>query len=252
MGDSGWKATNSFQKKNGLSPSGQLNTATINAMNGPSRDRQVDTILANLERFCGRTLRSQALRANFGVGVESRSPKHTDGNHLGAGSRRARRRYPQQQGQQRQRRGEARHHGVEVRALRLRGEAPLGRAHHREPRRVPQGLERHAQQVHGRLHESRLVARVLPHEAGAEPRGIGHRAREHADRIERRRKRQDAGARDGAEAGLVADDAAEGRGPDHRAERLRADRDRPAIAGARSGHEARLIENLDVAAADHP
>jgi murein L,D-transpeptidase YcbB/YkuD len=40
-----------FQKANGLQANGQLGAATINALNPPSRDKQLSTILANLERW---------------------------------------------------------------------------------------------------------------------------------------------------------------------------------------------------------
>ena len=40
-----------FQKENGLSPTGQLNAAAIEAINGPRRERDVDVIVANMERW---------------------------------------------------------------------------------------------------------------------------------------------------------------------------------------------------------
>ena len=40
-----------FQKANGLKPTGELTSATIEAMNPPSRDRQVDAMLATMERW---------------------------------------------------------------------------------------------------------------------------------------------------------------------------------------------------------
>jgi murein L,D-transpeptidase YcbB/YkuD len=40
-----------FQKENGISPSGQLNSATLDALNGPKREKTVDIILANMERW---------------------------------------------------------------------------------------------------------------------------------------------------------------------------------------------------------
>jgi murein L,D-transpeptidase YcbB/YkuD len=40
-----------FQKKHGLPATGSLTTATIEAMNGPRRDRDADIIMANLERW---------------------------------------------------------------------------------------------------------------------------------------------------------------------------------------------------------
>ncbi len=40
-----------FQKANGLKPTGELTGATIEAMNPPSRDRQVDATLATMERW---------------------------------------------------------------------------------------------------------------------------------------------------------------------------------------------------------
>ena len=75
-----------------------------------------------------------------------------------------------------------------------------------------------------------LVARVQAHEAGAEPGRVLHGTREDAHVIEGAAEREDPVARDGAEARLVAHDAAEGRRPDHRAQRLGADR---------HGHEPR-------------
>src|SRR5260370_39543327 len=41
----------SFQKENGLSPTGQLTQATIDAINGPKREKTVDIIVANMERW---------------------------------------------------------------------------------------------------------------------------------------------------------------------------------------------------------
>jgi len=40
-----------FQKAQGLQQTGQLNGATIEAMNGPSRSKQIDAILATMERW---------------------------------------------------------------------------------------------------------------------------------------------------------------------------------------------------------
>jgi murein L,D-transpeptidase YcbB/YkuD len=40
-----------FQKAHGLKPTGELTKATIEAMNPPSRDRQVDAVLASMERW---------------------------------------------------------------------------------------------------------------------------------------------------------------------------------------------------------
>jgi murein L,D-transpeptidase YcbB/YkuD len=40
-----------FQKANGLQPTGQLTGATIDALNGPSRERQLDAIIATMERW---------------------------------------------------------------------------------------------------------------------------------------------------------------------------------------------------------
>jgi murein L,D-transpeptidase YcbB/YkuD len=40
-----------FQKANKLRPSGQLNAATLDAINGPRRDRDADIIIANMERW---------------------------------------------------------------------------------------------------------------------------------------------------------------------------------------------------------
>jgi murein L,D-transpeptidase YcbB/YkuD len=40
-----------FQKAHGLKPTGELTNATIAAMNPPSRDRQIDAVLASMERW---------------------------------------------------------------------------------------------------------------------------------------------------------------------------------------------------------
>jgi len=40
-----------FQKEHGLSPTGQLNQATLDAINGPKREKTVDIIIANMERW---------------------------------------------------------------------------------------------------------------------------------------------------------------------------------------------------------
>jgi L,D-transpeptidase YcbB len=40
-----------FQKEHKLPPSGQLNAATLDVLNGPKRERTVDIVLANLERW---------------------------------------------------------------------------------------------------------------------------------------------------------------------------------------------------------
>ena len=40
-----------YQKEVGLSPSGQLTAATLDAINGPKREKTVDIILANMERW---------------------------------------------------------------------------------------------------------------------------------------------------------------------------------------------------------
>jgi hypothetical protein len=61
-------------------------------------------------------------------------------------------------------------------------------------------------------------------------RHVVHAPREQADMVERWAERMHAQARDRAEARLQSDDAIERRGPDHRAERLAAERER---------HEAR-------------
>jgi murein L,D-transpeptidase YcbB/YkuD len=45
------EAVAKFQKANGLTANGQLTTATIEALNGPSREKQMDAILATLERW---------------------------------------------------------------------------------------------------------------------------------------------------------------------------------------------------------
>ncbi len=44
-------AVTKFQKANKLPATGQFNTATLEAMNGPRRDRDADVIIANLERW---------------------------------------------------------------------------------------------------------------------------------------------------------------------------------------------------------
>jgi murein L,D-transpeptidase YcbB/YkuD len=40
-----------FQKENGINASGQLNAATLEVINGPKREKTVDIILANMERW---------------------------------------------------------------------------------------------------------------------------------------------------------------------------------------------------------
>ena len=40
-----------FQKSHGLPPNGQLTTATVDAINGPRRDRDAEIIVANMERW---------------------------------------------------------------------------------------------------------------------------------------------------------------------------------------------------------
>ena len=40
-----------FQKENGLSPTGQLTQATLDVINGPKREKTVDIIVANMERW---------------------------------------------------------------------------------------------------------------------------------------------------------------------------------------------------------
>ena len=44
-------AVSKFQKKHGLPASGSLTAATVDALNGPRRDRDADIIIANLERW---------------------------------------------------------------------------------------------------------------------------------------------------------------------------------------------------------
>ena len=58
-----------------------------------------------------------------------------------------------------------------------------------------------------------------PKSASASSAASGHRPREHPDGVEARALGEDPGARDRPEARLEADDAAEGRRPDHRARR---------------------------------
>jgi L,D-transpeptidase YcbB len=45
------EAVKAFQRRHDLSPTGVLNSATVDALNGPRRDREVDTILVNMERW---------------------------------------------------------------------------------------------------------------------------------------------------------------------------------------------------------
>ncbi len=45
------EAVATFQKSNGLRPNGQLNAETVDAINGPRRDRDADVIIANMERW---------------------------------------------------------------------------------------------------------------------------------------------------------------------------------------------------------
>jgi L,D-transpeptidase YcbB len=45
------EAVAKFQKERGLQPTGQLTTATVDALNPPSRDKQINIVLANLERW---------------------------------------------------------------------------------------------------------------------------------------------------------------------------------------------------------
>jgi murein L,D-transpeptidase YcbB/YkuD len=40
-----------FQKEHGLSPNGQLTQATLDAINGPKREKTVDIVIANMERW---------------------------------------------------------------------------------------------------------------------------------------------------------------------------------------------------------
>lgn len=44
-------AVKAFQTKNKLKATGSLNSATVNALNGPRRDRDADIIIANMERW---------------------------------------------------------------------------------------------------------------------------------------------------------------------------------------------------------
>ncbi len=44
-------AVKKFQRERDLSPTGNLNSATIDALNGPRRDRDIDIIIANMERW---------------------------------------------------------------------------------------------------------------------------------------------------------------------------------------------------------
>lgn len=45
------EAVSRFQKQRGLPPTGQLTAATVDALNGPKRDRDSDIIIANMERW---------------------------------------------------------------------------------------------------------------------------------------------------------------------------------------------------------
>jgi len=45
------EAVKTFQRQHDLTPTGLLNNATIGALNGPRRDRDVDVIIANMERW---------------------------------------------------------------------------------------------------------------------------------------------------------------------------------------------------------
>ncbi len=45
------EAVKKFQRQHELSPTGNLNSATIEALNGPRRDRDADVIIANMERW---------------------------------------------------------------------------------------------------------------------------------------------------------------------------------------------------------
>ena len=45
------EAVAKFQKANGITANGQLTAATIDALNGPSREQQMDAILATMERW---------------------------------------------------------------------------------------------------------------------------------------------------------------------------------------------------------
>ena len=83
-------------------------------------------------------------------------------------------------------------------------------------------------------------------------RHVLHRAREHADVIQRARQPRDPGARDRAEARLHAPDAAEGRRPHDRAGGLSAERERHAAGRhgrgrARRGAAWRARERVGVA-----
>jgi murein L,D-transpeptidase YcbB/YkuD len=44
-------AVAAFQKKRGMKTTGQFNTATLDALNGPKRERETDIIIANMERW---------------------------------------------------------------------------------------------------------------------------------------------------------------------------------------------------------
>ena len=85
-----------------------------------------------------------------------------------------------------------------------------------------------------RCHRARIgIVGVVAGKHFENERGVGERAREHADMVERARQHQRAGARDHPMRRLDAIDAAEGRRPDHRAIGLRADCERHHAGGDR-------------------
>jgi L,D-transpeptidase YcbB len=45
------EAVKAFQRQRDLAPTGVLNSATVDALNGPRRDREVDILVANMERW---------------------------------------------------------------------------------------------------------------------------------------------------------------------------------------------------------
>ena len=108
-----------------------------------------------------------------------------------------------------------------------------------QPRLRRRRLGEHAPQRRGRGRAGRRVGHVEAGQHLAQQRQIVQRAREEADVVERTRRRQAAAARDQAEAGLQAVDAAERGGPDHRAVGLAPQRQRHHAGRDRRGRAAR-------------
>jgi L,D-transpeptidase YcbB len=70
------EAVKAFQRRHDLSPTGVLTSATVDALNGPRRDREVDTILVNMERW--RWLPRDLGRAHVIVNIPDYSLKVVD------------------------------------------------------------------------------------------------------------------------------------------------------------------------------